>query len=113
MKDGRRPGTLLTAGQGFQQIRWGGVSEGDQWRGKDSIREEVIRGLEEPVMEWKLRLQTVEQLHLEVLARRRLTVCAASTFPGAPNRTWVPMRGKWVVRGGVRNDEIAPRMHNS
>lgn len=52
------------------------VSEGDEWRGEDSIREEVMRGVEKPVMEWKLRLQTVEQLHLEVLARWRLTVCS-------------------------------------
>lgn len=40
------------------------------------------------------------------------SVCSLHV-PGAPNRTWVPMRGKWVVQGGVRNDEIAPRMHNS
>lgn len=81
--------------------------------GEDSIREEVMRGLEEPVMKRKLRLQTVKQLHSEVLARRRQTVCAASTFPGAPNRTWVPMRGEWVAQGGVRSDKIAPGMHNS
>ena len=89
------------------------MSEGDEWRGKESIREKVMRGLEEPVMKWKLRLQTVEQLHSEVLARRRQTVCAASMFLGAPNRTWVPMRGEWVVQRGVRSDKIAPAMHNS
>ena len=67
---------------GVSADKMGRSIRGRSVEGKDSIREEVIRGLEEPVMEWKLRLQTVEQLHLEGLARRRLTVCAASTFLG-------------------------------